>query len=101
MLKRRVNAIISDYDGTLVPAAHVKNPKATAIPTELKEILCNISAEIPISVISTKDFEFLAKKVTFAKVLSCIMGIETLVLTTHASSRMIEKRILRGDVAAL
>jgi hydroxymethylpyrimidine pyrophosphatase-like HAD family hydrolase len=101
MVKRRVNAIISDYDGTLVPAANVRNAKATGIPTELKEILGNISAEIPISIISTKDFEFLAQKVTFARVLSCIMGIETLVLTTHASSRMIEKRILRADLATL
>lgn len=100
-VKRRVNAIISDYDGTLVPAANVRNPKATDIPKELKEILGNISVEIPISIISTKDFEFLAKKVIFARALSCIMGIETLVLTTHASSRIIEKRILRADLAAL
>jgi hypothetical protein len=63
--------------------------------------LGNIFAEIPVSIISTKDFEFLSKKVTFARVLSCIMGIETLVLTTHSSSRIIEKRILHTDLAAL
>jgi HAD superfamily hydrolase (TIGR01484 family) len=101
MVKQRVKAIISDYDGTLVPTAHVKNTCTNAIPTELEEILCNISAEIPVSVISTKDFEFLAKKVTFARVLSCIMGIETLLVTTHAFSRIIEKRILQADLAAL
>lgn len=101
MVKQRVKAIISDYDGTLVPTAHVKNTSTNAIPTELEEILGNISAEIPVSVISTKDFEFLAKKVTFARVLSCVMGIETLVLTTHAVSRIIEKRILHADLAAL
>jgi HAD superfamily hydrolase (TIGR01484 family) len=101
MVKQRVRAIISDYDGTLVPIAHVKNTSTNAILTELEEILGNISAEIPVSVISTKDFEFLAKKVTFARVLSCIMGIETLLLTTHAFSRIIEKRILHADLAAL
>jgi HAD superfamily hydrolase (TIGR01484 family) len=101
MVKQRVKAIVSDYDGTLVPTAHVKDTSTNVIPTELEEILGNISAEIPVSIISTKDFEFLSKKVTFARVLSCIMGIETLVLTTHAFSRIIEKRILRADLAAL
>jgi len=101
MVKQRVKAIISDYDGTLVPIAHVKNTSTNAILTELEEILGNISAEIPVSVISTKDVEFLAKKVTFARVLSCIGGIETLVLTTNVLSRIIEKRILNAHLAAL
>ena len=101
MVKQRVKAIISDYDGTLVPIAHVKNTSTNAILTELEEILGNISAEIPVSVISTKDIEFLAKKVTFARVLSCIGGIETLVLTTNVLSRIIEKRILHAHLAAL
>ena|SRR5215207_1970686 len=101
MVKQRVKAIISDYDGTLVPIAHVKNTSTNAILTELEEILGNISAEIPVSVISTKDVEFLAKKVTFARVLSCIGGIETLVLTTNVLSRIIEKRILHAHLAAL
>jgi hypothetical protein len=101
MVKQRVKAIVSDYDGTLVPTVHVKNASTNAIPTELEEILGNISTEIPISIISTKDFEFLAKKVPFARVLSCIMGIETLLLTTHAFSRIIEKCILHSDVTTL
>src|SRR5215217_3415233 len=101
MVKQRVKAIISDYDGTLVPIAHVKDTSTNAILTELEDILGDISAEIPVSVISTKDIEFLAKKVTFARVISCIGGIETLVLTTHAFSRIIEKRILHADLVAL
>lgn len=101
MVKRRIKAIISDYDGTLVPTADVKNTSTNAIPTELEEILGKISAEIPVSVISSKDFEFLSKKITFARVLSCIMGIETLVLTTDALSGIIEKRILHADLAVL
>jgi trehalose-6-phosphatase len=91
MVKQRVKAIVSDYDGTIVPTAHVKN--TNAIPTELEDVLGNISAEIPISVISSKDFEFLFKKVIFSRILSCIMGIETLVLSTHAFSPIVEKRI--------
>src|SRR5215203_3658419 len=88
MVKQRVKAIVSDYDGTLAPTAHVKN--TNAIPTELEDVLGNISAEIPVSVISSKDFEFLLKKVTFSRILSCIMGIETLVLTTHAFHQLLK-----------
>src|SRR5215204_2015675 len=99
MVKQRVKAIVYDYDGTLAPTAHVKN--TNAIPTELEDVLGNISAEIPVSVISSKEFEFLLKKVTFSRILSCIMGIETLVLTTHAFSPIVEKRIFRADPAAL
>jgi HAD superfamily hydrolase (TIGR01484 family) len=101
MTRKRVQAILSDYDGTLVPTANVKNVSTNAIPSKLEQILSNISAEIPVSVISTKDFEFLRKKTAFARALSCMMGIETLFLTNHATSRTIEKRILSADLSAL
>jgi HAD superfamily hydrolase (TIGR01484 family) len=101
MTRKRVQAILSDYDGTLVPTANVKNASTNAIPVELEQILSNISSEIPVSVISTKDFEFLKKKTAFARALSCMMGIETLFLTDHPTSRTIEKRILNADPTAL
>lgn len=102
MTRKRVQAILSDYDGTLVPTANVKNAGTNAIPVELEQILSNISSEIPVSVISTKDFEFLKKKTVFARALSCMMGIETLFLTDHhPTSRTIEKRILNADPTAL
>src|SRR5918999_5994219 len=101
MTRKRVQAILSDYDGTLVPIANVKNVSTNTIPTELELILSNISSEIPVSVISTKDFEFLRKKTMFARALSCMMGIETLFLTNHGTSRAFEKHILNADLAAL
>src|SRR5918999_2072421 len=102
MTRKRVQAILSDYDGTLVPTANVKNVSTNAIPAKLEQILSNISAEIPVSVISTKDFEFLRKKTAFARALSCMMGIETLFMTNHATSQTIEKRILSAaDLSAL
>jgi HAD superfamily hydrolase (TIGR01484 family) len=101
MTRKRVQAILSDYDGTLVPIANVKNVSTNAIPTELEQILSNISSEIPVSVISTKDFEFLREKTAFARALSCMMGTETLFLANHPTSRTIEKRILNADLAAL
>ena len=99
---KRVQAILSDYDGTLVRLANVKDTTTNAIPGELEAVLNDISAEIPVSVISTKDFGFLRKKATFARVLSCMMGIETLVLGKRdASSPIIEKRLLHVIPAVL
>lgn len=102
MTRNKVHAILSDYDGTLVPTANVKNTSRNDISTELEEILSNISSEIPVSVISTKDFEFLKNKTGFARVISCMMGIETLVLHNHhRTSRTIEKRFLHVDLQTL
>jgi HAD superfamily hydrolase (TIGR01484 family) len=101
MTKQRVQAIISDYDGTLVPTANVKNPKANSLPNELEENLEKVSSEIPVCIISTKDFEFLKRKTAFARALSCMMGIETLVLKKRRSSQTIEKRLLHVDLQVL
>src|SRR5918998_6290200 len=101
MTRKRVQAILSDYDGTLVPTADVKNVGTNPIPAKLEQILSNISAEIPVSVISTKDFEFLKRKTAFARALSCMMGIETLVLKKRRSSQTIEKRLLQVDLQVL
>lgn len=107
---QKIKAIFSDYDGTLVPAVDVKNTKTNAaavIPAELEGLLKKVSAEIPVSIISTKDYEFLRNKTTtFAWVLSCIMGIETLVLTTtnnikEPSDRVIKKRLLETSLEEL
>jgi trehalose-6-phosphatase len=101
MIKKRVKAIISDYDGTLVRTADAKNSKTNSVPVELEGILQKVSSDLPVCIISTKDFEFLGKKTGFARVLSCMMGIETLVLTTnHGPARIIEKRILCVDPSA-
>lgn len=100
-MKQRVHAILTDYDGTLVPTAHVKNPNANIIPSKLEEILEKVCSEIPVCVISTKDFEFLKNKAAFARVLSCMIGIETLVLGNCGSQRTIEKRLLHADLQVL
>ena len=104
MAKQRVHAILTDYDGTLVRTAEAKNPETNIVPSQLEEILEKVCSEIPICVISTKDFEFLRNKtIAFAKVLSCMMGIETLVLRNHHGSprTTVEKRILYGDLQML
>jgi hydroxymethylpyrimidine pyrophosphatase-like HAD family hydrolase len=85
----QIDAILSDYDGTLCPAAYVKGNGGSnsKIPPKLDKILWNISKEIPVCIVSSKDFFFLHDKTKFAKVVSCMMGIETLVLNNHHYSQ--------------
>ena len=88
----RIGAILSDYDGTLCPAASVKGNGDSKIPPKLEKILWNISKEISICIVSTKDFFFLHDKTKFAKVVSCMMGIETLVLKKHRYSQGLSRK---------
>ncbi len=48
------------------------------IPTGLNETLSEISKVIPVCIVSTKDYGFLHDKIRFARIVSCIMGIETI-----------------------
>lgn len=100
-MKQRVHAILTDYDGTLVRTANAKNLATNTVPSELEGILEKICFEIPVCVISTKDYEFLRNKTTFARVLSCMMGIETLIFRYHGSPRTIEKRLLCAGLQVL
>lgn len=77
MCAMRIAAILSDYDGTLCPTDTAKNKTGT-IPEELEQVLWSISRQIPICIISSKDYHFLRPRTKPARVLSCIMGIETI-----------------------
>src|SRR5919197_6386533 len=78
----QISAILSDYHGTLCPTASIKSEENT-IPEELENILWDISEKIPICIVSSKDFDFLHNKTRFASIVSCILGIETMVLRRH------------------
>ena len=80
----RISVIIADYDGTLCPTASLKGVN-NQIPPDLEKVLWDISAKIPVCILSTKDFVFLRKKVQFAKIVSCIMGLEIFELATLES----------------
>ena len=80
----RISVIIADYDGTLCPTASLKEVN-NQIPPDLEKVLWDISAKIPVCILSTKDFVFLRKKVQFAKIVSCIMGLEIFELATLES----------------
>jgi HAD superfamily hydrolase (TIGR01484 family) len=80
----QINAILSDYDGTLCPTASINNQEgADIIPETLDDILWSISEKIPICIISSKDFRFLHPRTKFANILSCILGTETLITRKH------------------
>lgn len=76
----QITAIFSDYDGTLCPTSSLWNQTNT-IPEGLDDILWSISSKIPVCIISSKDFSFLESRAKFAKIISCIMGIETVEFT--------------------
>jgi hydroxymethylpyrimidine pyrophosphatase-like HAD family hydrolase len=86
-MENKITAILSDYDGTLSPMNLVKNKDAT-IPMELEDVLWEVSKRIPVCIISSKDYHFLRPRTKFAKILSCILGIETLTLTIRNEGLM-------------
>jgi HAD superfamily hydrolase (TIGR01484 family) len=85
MKRKQIDAILSDYDGTLCPTTSVRNDTSLVdpIPQELEQILFHISKRIPVCIISSKDFIFLHKKTRFANILSCVLGIETIIHNPH------------------
>jgi hydroxymethylpyrimidine pyrophosphatase-like HAD family hydrolase len=86
MRRTQVDALISDYDGTLCPIASVRGDGSVGggtIPQELEQLLFCISKRIPICIISSKDFAFLHKRTRFANILSCVLGIESVIHNPH------------------
>ncbi len=77
-MQTRIDTILSDYDGTLSPTNRLRN-NTESIPRQLEELLWGIAETIPVCIISSKDYHFIHNKAKFAWVLSCIMGIETIV----------------------
>src|SRR5919112_539050 len=80
----KISAIVSDYDGTLCPTSSLYSNNY--IPQDLYNILFDISKCIPIGIISSKDFNFIGPNVHFAKIISCIMGVETFIFLERLSS---------------
>jgi HAD superfamily hydrolase (TIGR01484 family) len=86
MKRKQVNAILSDYDGTLCPTTAVRGNISNGIgkiPQGLEQILFRISDRIPVCIISSKDFTFLHERARFANILSCVLGIETIIHNPH------------------
>jgi HAD superfamily hydrolase (TIGR01484 family) len=70
----KIEAIFSDYDGTLSP---LQVPREEAfIPTKLLRILEDVSNRIPVAVITTKDLGFVKERVPFADAIAAICGLD-------------------------
>jgi HAD superfamily hydrolase (TIGR01484 family) len=88
MKRKQIDAIFSDYDGTLCSTTSVRGgiSLVDTIPQELEQILFRISKRIPICIISSKDFVFLHKRTRFANIFSCVLGMETIIHNSHYSN---------------
>lgn len=83
-----IRAIFSDYDGTLCSASAARDTSLgqNRIPLEIKKVLQEIAKQIPVCIISSKDYFFLKETRAFAKVISCLMGIETLIFPSDTDA---------------
>ena len=89
---KQITAFLSDYDGTLCPTTSIRGNLSDGggiIPQDLEKILFRISERIPICIISSKDFAFLHRRARFANILSCVLGIETVVHNSNCSDSKI------------
>jgi hypothetical protein len=77
----QISAILSDYDGTLCPTSNAKDFESNKIPVELDNTLSEISKDIPVYLVRITAF-FVTRQ-DFARIVSCIMGIETIVLESR------------------
>lgn len=88
-----IRAIFSDYDGILCSASAVKDTSLgqNRIPLEIKKVLQEIAEQIPICIISSKDYFFLKETRAFAEVISCLMGIETLIFPSYTTATTVDR----------
>jgi hydroxymethylpyrimidine pyrophosphatase-like HAD family hydrolase len=100
---------MSDFDGTLCPTSSVKRnlfQKSIArIPHELEVSLLRISQQMPVFIISSKDFDFLHMATKrFASIISCVLGIETINHVKHSDDTILDcviERHFNADIHAL
>jgi HAD superfamily hydrolase (TIGR01484 family) len=94
MERNQIDILLSDYDGTLCPTTSVRGDSSNIsgmIPNELEQVLVQLSERIPVCIISSKDFEFLHERTRFASILSCVLGMETIVHNSHYKDKEIKK----------
>jgi hydroxymethylpyrimidine pyrophosphatase-like HAD family hydrolase len=94
MERKQIDILLSDYDGTLCPTTSVRGDSSNSrgmIPNELEQALVQLSERISVCIISSKDFEFLHGRTRFASILSCVLGMETIVHNSHYKDKEIKK----------
>lgn len=91
-----IRAIFSDYDGTLCSASAARDSGIgqSRIPPEIRETLQQISQQILICIITSKDYFFVKETRSFARVISCLMGIETLSFASYDEQSPFRRNLL-------
>ena len=70
----KVQAIFSDYDGTLCP---LELRREDAFPSpRLRRLLTKASKRVPLGIITTKDLDFIKERIPFAQGISATCGLE-------------------------
>jgi len=72
--RRKIGAIFSDYDGTLAPDDVPL--ESSRVPLRIEEPLQRIASSIPIAIVTSKDFDFVRPRTTFASAWACASGLE-------------------------
>ncbi len=92
----KLAAFFSDYDGTLAPDTLPRDE--SAIPTGVERILRTISRRIPVAIITSKDFDFIYPRTSFAEAWACVCGLEIRLANGRTVSSKISpylERVLR------
>jgi len=89
----RINALFSDFDGTLSP---INVSREAARPSqELEEVLIALARLIPFAVVTTKDYNFIADRVRYAHAYACVGGLEIIVGGVRAFAIEVDKGVER------
>jgi hypothetical protein len=70
----KVKALFTDYDGTIAPAGVRREESRIAAP--VAAVLTEISARIPVAVVTSKDYSFVRPRTRFASAWACVSGLE-------------------------
>ena len=70
----KVEAIFSDYDGTLAPLELRR--EESAISPRLRRLLTKASKQIPVGIVTTKDLSFITERVPFAHGIAASCGLQ-------------------------
>lgn len=83
----KIQALFSDYDGTLCPL-EVRREEAR-MPPRLRRFLSKLSKKVPFAILSTKDLSFIRARVPFAHGIAAVSGLEMQI----GERRLVDERI--------
>ncbi len=91
----KISAIFSDYDGTLAPDD--VSVESSRVPKKIEGLLSRLGSQVPIALVTSKDYGFIRHRTAFASAWACVSGLE-IVLSDGTASRTqrVSGRLLEG-----